>query len=45
MSFQAQKKQQSNSSINRNKNAQIAAKNILEKYKKMSQKKTPFPFS
>ena len=40
------KKEQSNhSSNNRNKNAQIAAKYFLEKYKKISWKKTPFPLN
>ena len=30
--------------LKKNKNAQIAAKNILQKYKKLSKKKVPLPF-
>ena len=30
--------------LKKNKNAQIAAQNILQKYKKMSKKKVPLPF-
>ena len=39
------KKNKATNSNNRNKNAQVAAKNVLEKYKKISRKKTPFLFN
>ena len=45
MSFKTQKKNKATSSNNRNKNSQIAAKNFLEKYKKILQKNTSFPFN
>ena len=39
------KKNKATNSNNRNKNAQVAAKNVLEKCKKISRKKTPFLFN
>ena len=39
------KKIRVNTSYSRNKNAQIAAKKILQKYKNISRKKAPLPFN
>ena len=43
--FPSSKQNKATSSNSRNKNGKIAAKNFLEKYKKMSRKKTPFSFN
>ena len=43
--FPSSKQNKATSSNSRNKNAKIAAKNFLEKYKKISRKKTPFSFN